>query len=197
MNIDDNMSGWYVDNFRLGDLLPQTASMTIRGMTPSTLGGENHPNGYGILTLESETSLTATLTVDVLDTNNNPIAGKDGSMMTGLSGDIIELWNIDTVDYRAVNLKFNFDSGPDRLSTPVLHGFSIGSRVGTGFNFTAIGPQQIDNGVWTTLGGGEPMIYTPNIQRDAYTPTLERSKFSYPITSVTPCLLYTSPSPRD
>ena len=29
MNIDDNMSGWYVDNFRLGDLLPQSASMTV------------------------------------------------------------------------------------------------------------------------------------------------------------------------
>ena len=188
LNIDDNMSGWYVDNFRLGDLLPQTASMTVRGMTPSTLGGENHPNGYGILALEAETSLTATLTVDVLDTNNNPIMGKDGSSMSGLSGDIIELWNIDTADYRAVNLKFNFNSGPDRLSTPILHGFSIGSRVGTGFNFTAIGPQQIDDGVWTTMGGGEPMIYTPNVQRDAYSPTLERSKFSYPITSATPMI---------
>ena len=186
MNIDDNMSGWYVDNFRIGDLLPQTASMTVRGMTPSTLGGENHPNGYGILTLEAETSLSATLTVDVLDTNNNPITGKDGSSMSGLSGEIIELWNIDTMDYRAVNLKFNFDSGPDRLSTPVLHGFSIGSRVGTGFNFTADGPAQIDGGIWQTLGGGEPMMYVPNIKRDAYTPALERSKFSYPITSMTP-----------
>ncbi|MEC8632919.1 MAG: hypothetical protein VXY10_05740, partial [Candidatus Thermoplasmatota archaeon] len=188
MNIDDNMSGWYVDNFRLGDLLPQSASMTVRGMTPSTLGGENHPNGYGILTVEAETSLSATLTVDVLDTNNNPVTGKDGSMMTGLSGDIIELWNIDTADYRAVNLKFNFDSGPDRLSTPVLHGFSIGSRVGTGFNFSAIGPVQIDGGVWQTMGGGEPMIYVPNLKRDAYTPALERSKFSYPITAMTPVI---------
>jgi hypothetical protein len=43
--VDDNMSGWYIDNFRLGDLLPQSASMTVRGMTPSVLGGENHPNG--------------------------------------------------------------------------------------------------------------------------------------------------------
>ncbi len=188
MNIDDNMSGWYVDNFRLGDLLPQSASMTVRGMTPSTLGGENHPNGYGILTVEAETSLSATLTVDVLDTNNNPITGKDGSMMTGLSGDIIELWNIDTADYRAVNLKFNFDSGPDRLSTPVLHGFSIGSRVGTGFNFSAIGPVQIDGGIWQTMGGGEPMIYVPNLIRDAYSPALERSKFSYPITAMTPVI---------
>ncbi|MGB1098619.1 MAG: hypothetical protein ACPG34_05000 [Poseidonia sp.] len=188
MNIDDNMSGWYVDNFRLGDLLPQSASMTVRGMTPSTLGGENHPNGYGILTVEAETSLSATLTVDVLDTNNNPVTGKDGSMMTGLSGDIIELWNIDTADYRAVNLKFNFDSGPDRLSTPVLHGFSIGSRVGTGFNFSAIGPFQIDGGIWQTMGGGEPMIYVPNLIRDAYSPALERSKFSYPITAMTPVI---------
>ena len=187
-NIDDNMSGWYVDNFRLGDLLPQQASMTVRGMTPSTLGGDNHPNGYGILALEAETSLTATLTVDVLDTNNNLINGKDGTPMSGLSGDIIELWNIDTKMHRAVNLKFNFDSGPDRLSTPVLHGFSIGSRVGTGFNTTSAGFAMIVDGVWQTMGGGEPMIYAPDVKRDAYNPALSRSKFSYPITSATPMI---------
>ena len=187
-NIDDNMSGWYVDNFRLGDLLPQQASMTVRGMTPSTLGGDNHPNGYGILALEAETSLTATLTVDVLDTNNNLINGKDGTPMSGLSGDIIELWNIDTKMHRAVNLKFNFDSGPDRLSTPVLHGFSIGSRVGTGFNTTNAGFAMIVDGVWQTMGGGEPMIYAPDVKRDAYNPALARSKFSYPITSATPMI---------
>ncbi len=44
-NLEDNMSGWVIDNFRLGDLLPQNASMTVRGMTPSVLGGSNHPNG--------------------------------------------------------------------------------------------------------------------------------------------------------
>ena len=43
MNIDDNMSGWYIDNFRLGDLLPQRASMTVRSMTPNALGGETTP----------------------------------------------------------------------------------------------------------------------------------------------------------
>ena len=186
MNLDDNMSGWYVDNFRLGDLLPQSASMTVRGMTPSVLGGDNHPNGYGILTLEAETTTSATLSVDVLDTNGNLIYGKDGSAMAGLRGDIIELWNIDTRQYRAVNLKFNFDSGPDRLSTPVLHGFSIGSRVGTGFNYSAFGPSSIDNGVWSTMGGGFPMIYTPDLRLTSFSPPVERSKFSYPITSLTP-----------
>ena len=141
-----------------------------------------------MLALEAETSLTATLTVDVLDTNNNVINDKSGNPMTGLSGDVIELWDIDSQQYRSVNLKFNFDSGPDRLSTPVLHGFSIGTRVGTGFNFTAFGPMQIDGGIWQTMGGGEPMIYIPEIKRDAYASTLERSKFSKPITAVTPMI---------
>ena len=188
MNVDDNMSGWYIDNFRIGDLLPQSASMTVRGMTPSVLGGENHPNGYGILALEAETTSSATITVDVLDTNGAQIYGKDGNPMSGLRGDIIELWNIDTQQHRAVNLKFTFDSGPDRLSTPVLHGFSIGSRVGTGFNYSAFGPSSIDDGVWQTMGGGFPMIYTPKLRLDAFNPVMERSKFSYPITAMTPMI---------
>ena len=187
-NIDDNMSGWYIDNFRLGDLLPQNASMTVRGMTPSALGGENHPNGYGVLTMEAETTSSATIAVDVLDTNNNLINDKFGNPMSGLTGDIIELWDIDTDKYHAVNLRFDFNSGPDRLSTPALHGFSIGTRVGTGFNYTSMGPAIIDNGVWQTMGGGEPMIYTPEIKRDAYSTALERSKFSNPITSITPMI---------
>ncbi len=187
-NLEDNMSGWVIDNFRLGDLLPQNASMTVRGMTPSVLGGSNHPNGYGLLSLESETSLTAQLSVDVMDTNNNIINDLDGVAMQGLQGKIIELWNIDSQQHRALNLRFNFNSGPDRLSTPVLHGFSIGTRVGTGFNGSGFGPLTVYDGVWTTLGGGAPMIYAPEIISKAFSPALQRSKFSYPITSITPVI---------
>ena len=133
VNIDDNMSGWYVDNFRLGDLLPQRASMTVRSMTPNARW-ENHFNGYGVLA-EAETSLTAT-TVDVLDTNNNVINDKSGNPMTDLSGDVIELWDIDSQQYRSVNLKFNFDSVQTAFHR--FYGFSIGTRVGTGFNFCAL-----------------------------------------------------------
>ena len=32
------------------------------------------------------------------------------------------------------------------------------------------------------------MIYVPNLKRDAYSPVLERSKFSYPITAMTPVI---------
>ena len=186
MNLDDNMSGWYIDNFRLGDLLPQSATMTVRNLLPSSLGGQNHPNGYGLLSLEAETSLSATLTVDVLDSNNNLIDDKDGQPMSGLSGDIIELWNIDTQKHRAVNLRFTFDSGPERLSTPVLHGFSMGTRVGTGFNSTTGIMGFVEDGIWYTPGEEEPMIYTPLVHRDGYADNNARSKFNYPITSIKP-----------
>ena len=188
LNVDDNMSGWYVDNFRLGELLPQNGSMTVRGMLPSAAGGLNHPNGYGVLTMEAETTASATLTVDVLDANDNLVVGKDGTVMSGLSGDIIELWEIDSSDYPNVKFRFNFDSGPERLTSPVFHGYSIGTRVGTGFNATMPGSPQISNGVWQTMGGGEPMFYVPLVEQQAYASTLERSKFSHPITSITPMI---------
>lgn len=186
-NVDDNMSGWQIDNFRLGDLLPQNGSMTVRGITPSSLGSDNHPNGYGLVTLEAETSASAQLTVDVLDTNNQVVTGKDGLLLEGLSGKVIELWNINSSEYRSVNLRFNFNSGPDRLSTPTMHGFSIGTRVGTGFNATAGGGfSEVTDGVWSSIGGGMPMMYTPTIIQDAFSTSHSRAKFSYPITSVTP-----------
>jgi hypothetical protein len=184
--LDDNMSGWHIDNFRLGDVLPQNASMTVRGISPSVFGGENHPNGYGLLSIEASTSLTAQLSVDVLDANNRIIDDTSGVPMVGLTGDIIELWDIDTSRYYSVNLRFNFDSGPDRLSTAVMHGFSMGTRVGTGFNASSTAIGSVANGIWSTPGGGMPMIYTPSLIQEGFSTSVERSKFSYPITSVTP-----------
>ena len=186
VQLDDNMSGWHIDNFRLGDVLPQNASMTVRGMTPSVFGGDNHPNGYGLLSIEATTSITAQLSVDVLDSNNRVIEDTSGVPMTGLQGDIIELWDIDTERYYSINLRFNFDSGPDRLSTAVMYGFSMGTRVGTGFNVTDSGLSSISNGIWSSMGGGMPMMYTPELVQEGFSTTFERSKFSYPITSVKP-----------
>jgi len=129
------------------------------------------------------------LSVDVLDTTNQIIDDRHGEPMAGLTGDIVELWDIDSEEHRSVNLRFNFNSGPARLSTPVLHGFSLGSRVGTGFNSTAsVGPMQVDNGVWSTLGGGMPMMYEPAVEQLGFTPVIERAKFSYPVTAITPVI---------
>ena len=188
-SVSSNESGWYIDNFRLGDLMPQNESMIVRNMLPSSLGGDNHPNGYGLLTIEAETSSTAVLSVDVLDTTNQIIDDRHGEPMAGLTGDIIELWDIDSEEHRSVNLRFNFNSGPARLSTPVLHGFSLGTRVGTGFNSTVgAGPMMVDNGVWSTLGGGMPMMYEPAVHQLGFMPAIERAKFSYPVTAITPMI---------
>ena len=41
---DGGVAGWYIDNFRLWDRLPQSATMDINGFLPSVQGGENQPN---------------------------------------------------------------------------------------------------------------------------------------------------------
>ena len=103
-----------------------------KNMLPSVAGGETHPNGYGVLNLEAEIPTEDSLTVDVLSTQTGQIV-KDihGNEMTGLTGKIIELWDINSADYTAIDFKFNTDSGTDRLSTPKLHGFNIGTTIGT------------------------------------------------------------------
>ena len=96
--------------FRFGDIgQALKPGMPVNIVLPSAAGGLNHPNGYGVLTMEAETTASATLTVDVLDANDNLVVGKDGTVMSGLSGDIIELWEIDSSDYPNVKFRFNFD----------------------------------------------------------------------------------------
>ena len=182
-----SMPGWYIDNFRYGNTLPPSGWMSVRGILPNVQGGENHPNGYGLLTIEAETTATAVLTVDVLDSLTGQVVMDDnGNSMSGMDGLIHELWGINSSTYPTIDLRFNFDSGPDKLSTPTLHGFSIGTRVGTGFNQTTFSPNPPVNGVWYSQGLGDLMMYDPLVSDHSYSPALERSHFSYPIASITP-----------
>ena len=182
---DGGAAGWYIDNFRLGDVLPQTATMDINGFLPSVQSGENQPNGYGILTIESETTSSATLSLEVMDSaTGQTVIDNHGNPMVGLQGKIIELWEINSTEYPSVNFRLSFDSGSSRLSSPVFHGFSIGTRVGTGFNQTDDMTSGVVNGIWEA-DGGAPMVYSPTLTDVSYTPALERSSFSKPITRVT------------
>ena len=187
-NSDGGKAGWYIDNFRVGDLLPQSESLTFSQLLPSVAGGLNQPNGYGIVTVESEVSSSATITVDVLDTSTKQIViDRDGNALTNLEGKILELWGINSTQYPLIDLRFNFDSGSERLSSPIFHGFSIGTRVGTGFNQSDLGQLlNIVDGVWESPGNGEPAIYTPMLTDSSYTPPLVRSSFDKPITQITP-----------
>ena len=184
-----SMPGWYIDNFRFGSTLPQSGWMGVRNILPNVQGGENHPNGYGILAIEAETTSTAVLSVDVLDSlTGQVVMDEDGNSMSGLVGQIHELWGINSSTYPTVDFRFNFDSGPDQLSTPTFHGFSIGTRVGTGFNQSIISPNPPENGIWASQGLGDLMMYNPQIADHSYSPAMERSHFSYPIASITPMI---------
>ena len=162
--------------------------MGVRGILPNVQGGENHPNGYGLLSIEAETTSTAVLSVDILDSlTGQVVMDDDGNSMAGMVGTIHELWNINSSTYPTVDLRFNFDLHSDQLSTPVLHGFSIGSRVGTGFNQSIISPNPPENGIWSQ-GLGDLMMYNPQIPDHSFSPAMERSHFSYPIASITPVI---------
>ncbi|MGB2037408.1 MAG: hypothetical protein ACPHX8_02995 [Candidatus Poseidoniaceae archaeon] len=187
-SLDNNtMPGWYIDNFRFGSVLPQSGWMGVRNLLPNVGGGDSHPNGYGLLTIEAETTSTAVLSVDVID----PVTGQivideNNNPMSGLIGTVLELWDINSSTYPTVDLRFNFNSGPDQLSTPILHGFSIGTRVGTGFNQTIISPNPPQNGIWSSQGLGDLMMYNPEVIDTAFTADKLRSHFSHPIASITP-----------
>jgi len=185
------MPGWFIDDFRLGNPLPQSGWMTVKGFTPKQSGSLGFPDGYGILTLEQETSPTNSLSVTVLRGGTTEIVmDNDGNQMTGLEGPIIELWDIDSSDYPNLDLRFYFDTGQYKLSTAVLHGLTIGTRIGTGFNDTSVVfSPEIQDGVWSSPGNGEPIIYEPTIIDDSFTPSIARTKFSQPILSVTPVVV--------
>ena len=181
---DGGAAGWYIDNFRLGDRLPQSATMDINGFLPSVQGGENQPNGYGLLTIESETTSSAVLSLEVLDSaSGQTVLDNHGTPMTGLEGKIIELWDINSTKHPSINFRLTFDSGSSRLSSPVFHGFSIGSRVGTGFNQTDEMITGVVDGVWEAEGG-LALTYSPILTDTSYSPALERSSFSKPITRI-------------
>ena len=204
--VNQTFPGWYVDNVRLGQLLPQSGWMKVRGFLPNVNGGPYHPNGYGILNIESETTASGTLTVDVMNTmTGNLVHDIDGNPMEGLQGDIIELWGIDADEHRSLDFVFNWNSGPNRLSTAVLHGFNIGTRIGTGFNQTDAANPLVYDGIWHAQGG--PIQYSPSLVDTTFSPAVERPKFSYPITAIrpvvnrecseTPTVFITSPGGAD
>ena len=69
-----SMPGWFIDDFRIGDPLPQSGSMTVKGFTPKQSPSPGFPDGYGVLTLEHETTPTNSLTVSVLRAGTTEIA---------------------------------------------------------------------------------------------------------------------------
>lgn len=188
MPVNTTMPGWYIDDFRLGDPLPQSGYVDVNNFGPSIFPNPGFPDGYGILLLESESTATNSLTVDIIHSaTGNVVNDTDGDPMTGLEGPIIELWNINSTKYPLVNFRFNFDSGSKRLASPVLHGLSLGTRLGSGFNDSStVVAAGIEDGTWVTEGMNIPMMYMPRIIDEDYNPSVIKSRLEYPITRVKP-----------
>jgi hypothetical protein len=188
---NSTMPGWFIDDFRVGDPLPQSGWMTVKGFTPRQAPMAGFPDGYGVLQIEQETSPTNSLKVEILRGSTTEIVvDKNGNQMTGLIGPIIELWDIDASEYPVIDLRFQYDTGQYRLSTAVLHGISLGTRVGSGLNDTSVvfDPFIID-GVWMSPGGSQPLMYAPTIVDQSFNPPMKRTRFSQPIVGITPVVV--------
>jgi len=186
------LNGWYIDAFRLGDALPSSGELTFSSFAPSS-GARVAPDGYGLLNVDASVPFGASLQYAVIDPATNfAILDRDGRSMSGLTGSLVELFNIDTATYPSVDLRFNYQSDSGGYSTPILNGISLGTRVGTGLN--ASGDVYTDGGFfqqgkWTSEPMVESSIYwNPNINDDSYSPSLNRYRFSKLITAIKPII---------
>ncbi len=178
--VSPELQGWYIDALRIGDSLPQSGSVTFRTFSSSSTSGTNSPNGFGFLNLDATVPGDGSLTIDVLQPgSNNIISDRNGNTLSGLSGSIIELWDIDTDAHPSIDLRFNFNSGINRLNTPELFSFNIGTRFSFGFNSTM--------GLEQSSGMLMPGKWISSPMSDSYAgviPLWEDSSFSPPLTRI-------------
>jgi len=186
--------GWYIDGVRVGDPLPAQGHVVIQSFASGQSGQPGSPDGYGLLQLDMEMASSSDFSVDILAAGSGALVyDVNGNPMTNLQGNLIELWDIDADTYPLIDLKFSFGSGPARLSSPVVHGFHIGTRIGTTFNNTdgvfmiggGLGP-----GKWiSSMGENSAVMVTANIVDDSFSPALVRSDFSMPIVAIKPIVV--------
>jgi hypothetical protein len=190
--VNGSMPGWYIDALRIGDPLPQAGNVVMKSFTPVKPPNPGFPDGFGVLDVEVAMAPTTSFTVDVLDASNGQVVIDDeGNAMSGLTGEVIELWGIDAAVYGLIDLRFNYNSGISRLSSPVVHGFSVGTRMGTGLNSTtgviSMGGT-FDNASWTSDQQGGMLLYQPMMDDYTWTPFLETNRFSMPVVAIKPMI---------
>ena len=123
----------------------------------------------------------------------NVVIDRNGNTLSNLQGSLIELWDINADTYPLIDFKFTFGSGPSRLSTPVLHGFHLGTMIGTTFNntngvFFEGGTHSGDK--WTSeLGGGSQVWISTQVLDNSFTPPLTRPDMSMPVVAIKPVVV--------
>jgi len=186
-------AGWYVDGVRVGDPLPAQGHVTMSSFAPQASAQPDFPDGYGLLQLDLEKPASAAFGVDILDAGSgNVVIDRHGNSLTNLQGSLIELWDINADTYPLIDLKFSFGSGPSRIATPILHGLSLGTRIGTTFNNTGsidIMGGMIGDGKWTSSMTEESGVMISSSINDAsFGSGIRRNVLSMPIVAIKPVI---------
>ena len=105
------------------NLQPSSRYMKIKSKWLWMLYTDTFVPGSSSLTYSFRDSQTGTIVTD-----------KYGYKLSDLTGPVIQLWNIDVDTYPYIDMEIDFNSGQDRLSTPIFYGYALGSEMGISFN---------------------------------------------------------------
>ena len=127
--------GWYIDDIRIGEPYTQAGTMVVKNLQPSSRYQDKSPDGYGLLYTDTFVPGSSSLTYSFRDSQTGTIVtDKYGYKLSDLTGPVIQLWNIDVDTYPYIDMEIDFNSGQDRLSSPIFYGYALGSEVGIRFN---------------------------------------------------------------
>ena len=128
-----NRHGWYIDDFRIGEGYVNSGRVILNNIQPPQTYDDKQPNGYGLLSLDSFVPGDSQLTTSVIDPVSGLFVNTPTGQLKSLSGSVIELWDINVDEYPSINIVLDFQTDQDRVSSPIVHGYDLGSRIGVTF----------------------------------------------------------------
>ena len=147
--ISSSNSGWYIDDFQIGEAYASAGEMTVNNIQPPVDFGDKQPNGYGLLFIDSFTPGDSDLRVDIKNAITSQVIVTDNGPLIDLQGDVIELWDIDVDANPFISITFKFYSDSLGVSTPQLFGYNLGTRFGNSFSDPSFDRNlDINDGVW-------------------------------------------------
>ena len=128
-----NRHGWYIDDIKIGEGYAETGRMVINNVQPEQSYDDRQPNGYGLLSLDRFTPGDSELTVSVIDPASGLHVTTPNGLLKDLTGSVIELWDVDVDQYPYIDIVLDLEADTDRVSTPLIYGYDLGSRIGLTF----------------------------------------------------------------
>ncbi len=128
-------SGWYIDDVSFGEPYAQSGKMVVKNLEPNVPYEDKSPDGYGLLYTDTFQPADSSLRYTFRNSQTGAIVvDQSGNALANLEGPVIQLWNVDVDLHPYIDLEVNFDTGPNRISSPIFYGYSLGSEVGISFN---------------------------------------------------------------